>query len=1049
MNISAPFIRRPIGTALIALGVLLTGVVAFPLLPISALPQVDFPTIQVTTSLPGASAETIASGVTTPLERQFSLIAGVSELTSTSSLGSSSITVQFDLARDIDAAAGDIQSAINAAGGQLPANLPSPPTYRKVNPADAPIMLLSLSSESMPLTAVNDAADNILAQQMSQVRGVAQVTIFGQQKPAVRIQVDPARAAAVGLGLEEVRTGVANASVDAPKGTLDGARQSFTVYANDQLLAAPAWNSVILAYRNGAPLRVRDIGRAVDGPENTKLAAWVDGKRCVFLAVFKQPGANVIDTVDRIRAALPGLQAKIPAAIDVRVLTDRTQTIRASVENVEIDLIIIIALVVGVIFAFLRSGWATIIPGITVPLSLAGTFAAMYLLGYSLDNLSLMGLSIAVGFVVDDAIVMLENIMRHVEEGMNPPDAALKAAAEIGFTIVSISLSLVAVFIPLLLMGGIIGRLFREFAVTVTVAIAVSACIALTLSPMMGARFLRSERAGAHGRLYRWSERQFDRMLHGYERGLQHVMGHQLLTLLVFLATLALTAVLFIVIPKGFFPQQDTGFISGSAEGAQDISSAAMWTHLQAMARVVGQDPAVASVAVSAGSSAFNTGNFNINLKPRDQRDASADQVIARLRPKLAQIEGANLYMQVLQDIRVGGRPGRTQYQYTLQDANLDELNEWAPTVLAKLRSLPQLADVTSDQQTNAAAATLTIERDRAARFGIQPALIDATISDAISQRQVAQYFTQVNSYHVVLEVDPALQGDARLFDQLYLTSPLTNEQVPLSTFVRVDMTKTAFLTINHARTFPAVTISFNLGSGAALGDAVQAIQQARQQLNTPPTLSGSFQGTAQAFQTSLATQPYLIAAALVAVYLILGVLYESFIHPLTILSTLPAAGVGALLTLMAFGYDLSVIALIGIIMLIGIVKKNGIMMVDFALSAERERNMTPEDAIYQACVLRFRPIMMTTMCAILAGVPLMLGGGAGSELRRPLGFAMVGGLIVSQALTLFTTPVIYLYLERLSQWRRRRKGGTQVAGEDAQQAPAGRRTSVSRKLPM
>jgi HAE1 family hydrophobic/amphiphilic exporter-1 len=1048
MNISAPFIRRPIGTALIALGLLLTGIVAFPLLPIAALPQIDFPTIQVSTSLPGASAETIASGVTTPLERQISLIAGVTELTSTSSLGSSSITVQFDLSRNIDAAAGDIQAAINAAGGQLPANLPSPPTYRKVNPADAPIMLLSLSSESMPLTAVNDAADNILAQQLSQVRGVAQVTIFGQQKPAVRIQIDPARAAAVGLGLEDVRAGVASATVDAPKGTLDGPRQSFGVYANDQLLAAPAWNSVILAYRNGAPVRVRDIGRAIEGPENNKLAAWVNGKRCVFLAVFKQPGANVIDTVDRMRAALPELQAKIPAAVDVRVLTDRTQTIRASVANVEVDLLIIIGLVVGVIFAFLRSTWATIIPGITVPLSLAGTFAAMYLLGYSLDNLSLMGLSIAVGFVVDDAIVMLENIVRHLEEGMPAPEAALKASAEIGFTIVSISLSLVAVFIPLLLMGGIIGRLFREFAVTVTVAIAMSACVALTLSPMMGALFLRSERETRHGRLYLWFERQFDRMLAGYEWGLKHVLRHQLLTLLVFLATLALTALLFIAIPKGFFPQQDTGFITGSAEGAQDISSRAMWDHLQAMSRVVEQDPAVESVAVSTGTAAFNTGNFNINLKPQEQRDASADQVIARLRPKLAQVEGANLYMQVLQDIRVGGRPGRTQYQYTLQDADLAELNEWAPKVLARLQSLPQLADVTSDQQTNAATATLTIDRDRAARFGIQPSLIDATLSDAIGQRQVAQYFTEVNSYHVVLEADPALQGDPRLFDQLYLTSPITNQQVPLSTFIRVDMTKTAFLTINHARTFPAVTISFNLGGGAALGDAVQAIEQARQQLNTPTTLSGSFQGTAQAFQSSLATQPYLIAAALVAVYLILGVLYESFIHPLTILSTLPSAGVGALLTLMMFGYDLSVIALIGIIMLIGIVKKNGIMMVDFALSAQRERNMTPEDAIYQACVLRFRPIMMTTMCAILGGVPFMLGGGTGSELRRPLGFAMVGGLVLSQALTLFTTPVIFLYLDRLSQWRRPRRDSGQIGSGDVNRAPAGARTAKPPKMP-
>ena len=1036
MNISAPFIARPIGTALIAIGILLTGVVAFPLLPIAALPQVDFPTIQVSTSLPGASAETIASGVTTPLERQFSLIAGVSELTSTSSLGSSSITVQFDLDRNIDAAAGDIQAAINAAGGQLPTNLPSPPSYRKVNPADAPIMLLSLRSDSMPLTAVDDAADNILAQQLSQVRGVAQVSIFGQQKPAVRIQLDPARAAAYNLGLEDVRAQLAAATVDAPKGTLDGPRQSFNVYDNDQLLAAPDWNAVIVAYRNGAPVRVRDIGRAVDGPENNKLAAWVNGQPCIFLAVFKQPGANVIDTVDRIRAALPDLQAKIPAAIDVRILTDRTQTIRASVENVEMDLAIIVGLVVGVIFVFLRSTWATIIPGVTVPLALAGTFAAMYLLGYSLDNLSLMGLSIAVGFVVDDAIVMLENIVRHLEEGLTPTDAALKAAGEIGFTIISISLSLVAVFIPLLLMGGIIGRLFREFAVTVTVAIVVSAAVALTLTPMMGARFLKDEHAKKHGRLYQFFERMFDRLLAGYEWGLQRVFKHQLITLIVFLATLALTAWLFIIIPKGFFPQQDTGFISGTAEGAQDISSAAMQAHLQALARVVKADPAVESVADSSSTSAFNTGNFNINLKPGEQRDVTADQVIARLRPKLAQVEGANLYLQVLQDIRVGGRAGRTQYQYTLQDASLDELNVWAPKVLAKLQTIKQLADVTSDQQTNAATATLTIDRDRAARFGIQPALIDATISDAIGQRQVAQYFTQLNSYHVVLEVDPALQTSAHLFDQLYLTSPITNTQVPLSSFVHVDLTKTAFLAINHQRTFPAVTISFNLGGGAALGDAVTAIQNAQRELNVPRTLSGSFQGTAQAFQTSLASQPYLIAAALAAVYLILGVLYESFIHPLTILSTLPSAGVGALLTLMAFGYDLSVIALIGIIMLIGIVKKNGIMMVDFALTAQREHGKSPRDAIYEACVLRFRPIMMTTMCAILGGVPLMLGGGTGSELRRPLGFAMVGGLIVSQALTLFTTPVVYLYLDRLSQWHGKRKQRGQEQPQEQKPAP-------------
>ena len=1030
MSLSEPFSRRPIGTALLAIGLLMTGVAAFPLLPIAPLPQVDFPTIQVSTALPGASAETMAASVTAPLERQFSLIAGVAELTSTSSLGSSSITVQFDLDRNIDAAAGDIQSAINAAGGQLPANLPSPPSYRKVNPADSPILLLALTSASLPLTVVDDFADTVLAQQLSQISGVAQVTINGQQKPAVRVQLDPARIASLGLGLEDIRAQMVAATADAPKGTFDGERQSFAVYDNDQILTAAPWNDVIVAYRGGAPVRIRDIGRAVDGPENTKLAAWANGTRCILLAVFKQPGANVIDTVNQVKAALPRLQATIPAAVDVTILADRTQTIRASVADVEATLGITVVLVVAVIFLFLRSPWATIIPGIAVPLSLAGTFAAMYLLGYSLDNLSLMGLSIAVGFVVDDAIVMLENIVRHIESGLTPLDAALKGAGEIGFTIVSISLSLVAVFIPLLLMGGIVGRLFQEFAVTVTVAILVSGTIALTLTPMMCAHFLRSGREVRHGRVYLFFERMFDRLLAGYERALKRVLEYRLLTLCVFLCTLTVTGVLFVIIPKGFFPEQDTGSIFGSAEGAQDISSAAMWRHLDAMTGIIGRDPDVASVGTSAGASTFNSGTFYINLKPQAQRGASADQIIARLRPRLATIAGANLYLQVLQDIKVGGRLGRTQYQYTLQDADLDELDVWAPRLLAKLQGLPLLADVTSDQQANAATATLTIDRDRAARFGIQPTLIDATIYDAIGQRQVAQYFTQLNSYHVVLEVTPGLQTDPRLFDTLYLTSPLTGRQVPVSTFVHLDMTKTAYLAINHQSQFPAVTVSFNLAGGVALGDAVTAIQQVETGLGVPTTLTGSFQGTAQAFQTSLATQPYLIAAALLVVYLILGVLYESFIHPLTILSTLPSAGVGALVMLMLFGYDLSVIALIGIIMLIGIVKKNGIMMVDFALSAQRERHLPPEEAIYQACVMRFRPIMMTTMCAIIGGLPLMLAVGTGAELRRPLGYAMVGGLLVSQALTLFTTPVVYLYLDRLGTWRKRRLEATGSAAQ-------------------
>jgi hydrophobic/amphiphilic exporter-1 (mainly G- bacteria), HAE1 family len=1027
MSVSEPFIRRPIGTTLLAAGLLAVGVVSFPMLPIAPLPQVDFPTIQVSATLPGASAETMAASVTTPLERQFSLIAGVTELTSTSSLSSSSITVQFALDRDIDAASSDVLSAINAASAQLPTNLPSAPTYRKVNPADAPVLILALTSASLPLTVVDDSAENVLAQQLSQISGVAQITVNGQQKPAVRIQLDPAKIASLGLAMEDVRAQIVSATTEAPKGTFDGPRQSFAVYDNDQILSAAPWNDVVVAYRNGAPIRIRDIGRAVDGPENAKLAAWANGTRCILLAVFKQPGANVIETVDHVRAALPHLQSTIPAAIDVDVLSDRTQTIRASVSGVESTLVVTIVLVVAVIFLFLRNLWATIIPAITVPLSLAGTFAVMELLGYSLDNLSLMALTIAVGFVVDDAIVMLENIVRHIEDGLSPLDAALKGAGEIGFTIISISLSLVAVFIPLLLMSGIVGRLLREFAVTVTVAILVSGCIALTLTPMMCSRFLKGKEDAHHGRVYLFFERMFDRLLAGYEWGLKRVLKFQFLTLCVFLGTLVLTVVLYIVIPKGFFPEQDTGSISGSAEGAQDVSSAAMWEHLGAMAKIVGEDPDVDGVGYTAGSSAFNTGNYYINLKLRAKRGASADQIIARLRPKLAAVEGANLYLQVPQDVRVGGRLGRTQYQYTLQDADLDELDVWAPKLVTKLQGLAQLADVTSDQQANAASATVTIDRDRAARFGIQPALIDATIYDAIGQREVTQFFTQLNSYHVVLEVDPALQTDPRLFDKLYLTSPTTGQQVPLSYFVRVDMTKTGYLVINHQSQFPSVTVSFNLASGVSLGDAVTAVQQAEIELGVPATLTGSFQGTAQAFQASLATTPYLIAAALLVVYLILGVLYESFIHPLTILSTLPSAGAGALLMLLLFGYDLSVIAIIGIIMLIGIVKKNGIMMVDFALSAQRERDLPPEEAIYQACVLRFRPIMMTTMCAILGGLPLMLAGGTGSELRQPLGFAMVGGLLLSQMLTLFTTPVVYLYLDRLSRWRR--SGDTAAVG--------------------
>ncbi len=1021
MNISAPFIRRPIATSLLMAAILLVGAVAYPLLPVAPLPQVDFPTIQVSASLPGASPETMASSVATPLERQFSQIAGVTQMTSTSALGITSVTVQFALDRNIDAAAQDIQAAINAASGQLPRDLPNPPTYRKVNPADTPIMVIAVNSDAYPLTEVSDYADNVLAQQISQISGVAQVTISGEQKPAVRVQVDPAKLAMLGIGLEDVRSVIAGATVDNPKGSVDGPQRRFTIYANDQLHRADEYNDVIIAYRNGSPVRIRDIGQAVDGPENTKVAAWANDKRSIVLAVLKQPGANVIDTVDRVRGALPRLQAAIPAAIRVNVLTDRTQTIRASVDDVQFTLIVTIGLVVLVIFLFLRNVWATVIPSLTVPLALVGTFALMYVLGYSLDNLSLMGITIAVGFVVDDAIVMLENIHRHIEDGMPPMEAAIKGAGEIGFTIVSISLALVAVFIPLLLMGGVVGRLFREFAVTVTMTILVSAVVSLTLTPMLCARFLRSEREARHGRLYMTVERIFAALLSFYRHSLGAALRHRVFTLGVFLAAFVATICLYTVIPKGFFPQQDTGFVFGISEAAQDVSFAEMTRLQRQLAGVLASDPDIASFASVIGAAGptptTNNGRFYINLKPRGERTASADDVINRLRPRLAEISGVALFMQPAQDINVSGRIARTQYQYTLQDANLDELDEWAPRMLEKLLSLPELRDVATDQQTSATTVTITIDRDQAARFGIQPQLIDDTLYDAFGQRQVTQYFTQLNTYRVVMEVLPELQGDPSTLDKIYVTSPISGQQVPLSAFASYNTRPVTYLSISHQGQFPAVTLSFNLAPGAALGDAVAAIQSAEAEIGKPDTLIGTFQGTAQAFQASLATQPYLIAAAIIVVYIILGILYESLVHPLTILSTLPSAGVGALLMLMVFQFDLSVIALIGIILLIGIVKKNAIMMVDFAIDAERNQGLSPEQAIYQACLLRFRPIMMTTMAALLGGLPLALGSGTGSELRKPLGIAIVGGLLLSQLLTLYTTPVIYLYLNRLKTW--------------------------------
>jgi HAE1 family hydrophobic/amphiphilic exporter-1 len=1040
-SISSPFIRYPIATSLLMAGILFVGLVSYPLLPVAPLPQVDFPTIQVSANLPGGSPETMASSVAQPLERQLAQIPGVAQMTSTSSLGSAAVTIQFDLNRSIDGAANDVQAAINAAGGQLPKNLPSPPTYRKVNPADSPILLLSATSDTLPLTEVSDDTDAQLAQQISQISGVAQVFIGGQQKPAIRIQIDPAKLVAKGLSLEDVRSQLAITTVDSPKGAIDGTSRSYTIYANDQLTASKDWNDVIIAYRNGGPLRIRDIGQAVSGPEDVKQAAWANGKRGVFLVIFKQPGANVIETVDKIKAQLPRLVAAIPPAIHINIISDRTQTIRAAVEDVQLTLLTTIALVVMVIFVFLRSVWATIIPSITVPLALLGACSLMWVFGYTLDNLSLMALTIAVGFVVDDAIVMLENISRYIEEGEKPLAAAFKGAREIGFTIVSISISLVAVLIPLLLMGGIIGRLFREFAVTLAMTIFVSMVVSLTLTPMMASRFLRAHNETRHGRFYQWSERAFEALLHAYERGLDRALKWSKTTLLIFFATLALSVYLFVIIPKGFFPQQDNGLITAASEAAQDISFADMKRHQEELGGIVQADPAVASIAmfIGGGGSALNTGRMFITLKPRNERDASAQQVIARLRPQLEKVQGARLFMQAAQDVRLGGRPTRTQFEYTLQDANLGELNEWAPKILEKMKTLPQLRDVATDQQSAGTTLTLTIDRDTASRFGIQPQLIDDTLYDAFGQRQVTQYFTQLNSYHVILEILPELQGKIDTLDKLYIKSPTTGDQVPLSAFAKWTSVPVRPLSISHQGQFPAITISFNLAQDVALGQATQAVQTAVTDMGAPATLSSSFQGTAQAFQQSISTVPLLILAALVVVYLILGILYESYIHPLTILSTLPSAGVGALAILMAFGFDFSLIALIGIILLIGIVKKNGIMMVDFAISAERNEHMSPEQSIRKAALLRFRPIMMTTMAAMLGGVPLMLGTGTGSEIRQPLGYAMVGGLIVSQALTLFTTPVVYLYLDRLSNWF----SGWGRSGNADQDHPQGEQGSI------
>ena len=1017
MNISTPFIQRPIATSLLMLAIFLAGIFSYLALPVAPLPQVDYPTIVVSASLPGASPETMASSVTTPLERQFGQISGIVQMTSLSSLGLTTITLQFELVRNIDGAAQDVQAAINAAGGQLSKSLPNPPIFRKVNPADSPILIIAVTSDNHSITETSDFCDTILAQQISQITGVAQVLLVGEQKPSVRVQIDPTKLASLGFGLEEVRSVLSAATLDTPKGSFDGATQSHTIYANDQLVRAAQYNDIVLGFRNGSPIRLADIGSAVEGPENTRIAAWANGRRGMQLAIFRQPGANITDTADRVKSALPRLARAVPPGIDITIMTDRTQTIRASIDDVEITMLSTMVLVIVVIFLFLRDARATVIVSVAVPLSIVGTFAVMHVLGYSLDNLSLMGLSIAVGFVVDDAIVMLENIVRHVEDGNSPIAAAFKGAGQIGFTILSITLSLIAVFIPLLFMGGIIGRLFREFAVVVAATIVISAFVSLTLTPMMCRHFLHDRRTvgPVDASLL---ERLFSGLLRSYEQSLSWVLRHRRATLGVLLLTIGGTGYLYVMIPKGFFPQQDTGFIFGLAEGAQDVSIAGMMDRELALAEVIAKDPDIATFAFAVGptgggAQTTNNGRFWINLKPTGQRRAMADDIINRLRPQLARVSGVTLFLQVAQDISVGGRVARTQYQYTLQGSDLNDLLEWGPRMLDALRRLPELQDVATDQQTNAPAATVVIDRDTAARFGIQPQLIDDTLYDAFGQRPVAQYFTQLNQYRVILEIRPELQNAPEALEKLYLRAPVTGQMVPLSTIVRFDSSRASYLSVSHQSQFPAVTFSFNLTSGTALGAAVDAIRGAEASIHLPATINASFQGAAQAFQASLATQPYLIAAAVLVVYLILGMLYESYVHPMTILSTLPSAGVGALLMLILFRYELSVIALIGIVLLIGIVKKNAIMMIDFALDAERNQGLSAEDSIYRACLLRFRPIMMTTMAALFGSLPLMLSFGAGSELRRPLGYTIVGGLLMSQWLTLYTTPVVYLYLAR------------------------------------
>jgi hydrophobe/amphiphile efflux-1 (HAE1) family protein len=1024
MNISAPFIKKPIATALLMVAIVLFGAIGYRLLPVAALPEVESPTIQVTAQLPGADPQTMASSVATPLERQFGQIPGLSQMTSSSALGYTQITLQFSRDRTIDSAAQDVQAAINATAGQLPTNLLNPPIYRKINPADTPILLIALTSETLPLTKVSDYANSILVQKLSQIQGVGLVSVGGEQNPSIRIQVNPALLAAEGLDLESVRTALANSTVNQPKGNLYGGQNAFSLLTNDQLTTAKGFNDYIIAYRNGAPVRVRDVGNAIVAPEDKTLAGWLNTQRAILIQIQRQPGANVIATVEAIKKALPQLQNSLPPAVKVQIVSDRTQTIRASVADVQFTLLLTISLVVGVIFLFLRRIWATIIPAVAVPLALVGTFAVMYVLGFSLDNLSLMGLTIAVGFVVDDAVVMIENITRHIDDGATPLAAAIKGSGEIGFTILSISISLIAVFIPLFLMSGIVGLLFREFAVTVAASIVVSLIVSLSLTPMMSARLLTPADDAKAGRVSKALERFFNWLVRIYDGALVVALRHRQVTLTIMILTVALTLVLFVVIPKGFFPQQDTGMIVGISEGAQNISPQGMMERQEVVLAAVSRDPAVASATayIGPGGSTVteNDGRMFITLKPHSERNVTADQVISRLNRALEPIQGITLYMQAAQDINVGARLSKTQYQFTLVDVDSDELSHWAPLLLQKLQTLPSITDVASDQQSAGHTLTIEVNRDAASRLGVDPAVVDSLLYDAFGQRHIARIYTALNQYYVILEVDPSYQLGPNALGRIYARST-SGGMVPLNQFASVS-SSVAPTAINHQGQFPSVTLSFNLAPAATIGAAVSAIQKAVADLHLPPSITTSFQGNAQAFQSSLSSTPILILAALVAVYIILGMLYESTIHPLTIISTLPSAGLGALLTLMLFGMPLDIIGIIGIILLIGIVKKNGIMLVDFALASQRERGLKSEDAIHEACRLRFRPILMTTLCALLAGVPLMVGTGTGSEIRQPLGYAIVGGLLVSQLLTLFTTPVVYIYLDRLSLWLNRRR---------------------------